>query len=197
MTTSIARLPGVIRQACAVSNVPQGQFYPHKPLFPHLSRSELSRAPSRHAAPRTFSDSARRTTAAPKSKDRGPISEEKTTTDFGALNVLGSVPPPTTSIDACLPDGFLFDSGLKVRDGAGCLLVAGEVFSWRPWEKPAMGGTKDQVRGMINEQGQWHVAEEAWAVLAAVWPKPGMFSVNIVVDFRRGRRLSRDINGGS
>ena len=106
--------------------------------------------------------------AAPKSKDRGPPSKEKTTTDFGALNVLGNVPPPTSSIDACLPDGFLLDSGLNIRNGSGCLLIGGEVFDWRPWEL----GRSEQT-AMVNHKGQWHVDRQAWAVFDLVWPKPG------------------------
>lgn len=70
----------------------------------------------------------------PKSKDRGPPSTEKTQTDFSSLNVLGNTPPPTTSIDACLTDGFHLDNGLKVSDGKGLLLVSGEAFEWAPWE---------------------------------------------------------------
>jgi NADH dehydrogenase [ubiquinone] 1 alpha subcomplex assembly factor 3 len=102
--------------------------------------------------------------AAPKSHDRGPRSTEDTQTDFGSLNVLGNTPAPSTSIDACLWDGFHLDSGVKITGGSGVLLVAGEAFSWRPWE----AGQGD-VR-LVNEKGQFDVEDEAW-------PKPGKFSL--------------------
>ena len=83
------------------------------------------------------------------------------------------MPAPTTSIDACLSDGFHLDNGLKIGGGSGCLLVAGEAFSWRPWE--AFGsGSEERKRRMLNEKGQWDVQKEAWGVLDLVWPKPGM-----------------------
>ena len=85
------------------------------------------------------------------------------------MNVLGNTPPPTTSIDACLTDGFHLDNGLKVGGGSGCFLVAGEAFSWRPWE--ASGSSKKGQ--MINARGQWEVEKEAWGILDLVWPKPG------------------------
>lgn len=103
------------------------------------------------------------------STDRGPASTETTQTDFGSLNVLGNMPPPTTSIDACLTDGFHFDSGLKISGGSGCLLVSGEAFSWRPWTAPEHGQTK-----MFNKKGQWAVSKDAWGVLDLVWPRPGV-----------------------
>ena len=110
-----------------------------------------------------------------RSSDRGPISNEDTQTDFGSLNVLGNAPPPTTSIDACLIDGFHLDNGLKIGNGSGCLLIAGEAFSWRPWEASGKVGVLDRG-GMINTKGQWAVEKGAWGILDLVWPKPGMAS---------------------
>ena len=138
----------------------------HSQLSAPLARRSLPRAHNRLLpGPRAFSATSRHAAAAPRSKDRGPPSKETTTTDFGALNVLGNVPPPTTAIEVCLPDGFLLDSGLSVRNGAGCILIGGEVFTWRPWEMEA--------QGMVNEKGQWHVDKRAWGMLELVWPKPG------------------------
>jgi NADH dehydrogenase [ubiquinone] 1 alpha subcomplex assembly factor 3 len=105
--------------------------------------------------------------AAPKSHDRGPPSTEDTQTDFGSLNVLGNTPAPSTSIDACLWDGFHLDSGVKITGGSGVLLVAGEAFSWRPWE----AGNGDFK--LVNEKGQFDLEDEAWGLLSLVWPKPG------------------------
>jgi NADH dehydrogenase [ubiquinone] 1 alpha subcomplex assembly factor 3 len=109
--------------------------------------------------------------AAPKSHDRGPRSTEDTQTDFGSLNVLGNTPAPSTSIDACLWDGFHLDSGVKITGGSGVILVAGEAFNWKPWES-GKGGLK-----LVNEKGQFDVEDEAWGLFSLVWPKPGESSL--------------------
>ena len=92
------------------------------------------------------------------------------------MNVLGNTPAPTTAIDACLSDGFHFDNGLKISGGSGCLLVAGEAFSWRPWEAGSRLGGSGKGR-IINKKGQWGVEKEAWGILDLVWPKPGMVAL--------------------
>lgn len=122
---------------------------------------------------RSFSSATiNRSSQTPKSSDRGPPSKEDTQTDFGSLNVLGNTPAPTTAIDACLSDGFHFDSGLKIGGGSGCLLVGGEAFSWRPWDAGSgLGGSRGGR--MINKKGQWDIENEAWGILDLVWPKPG------------------------
>ena len=118
-------------------------------------------------------------------RDRGPPSSEQTQTDFAALNVLGGMPAPTAAVDACLDDGFHLDNGMKITDGDGVLLVGGEAFAWRPWNGDAHTGTlasggpgagrKDGERsmGMINERGQFEVAEQVWGLFRVVWPRPG------------------------
>ena len=95
--------------------------------------------------------------------DRGPKSTEDTVTNFNEMNVLSATPAPTSSIDACLSDGFHFSSGLKILGGSGCLLVGGEAFVWRPWDR----------RRLLNAKGQWDVKAQAWGILELVWPKPG------------------------
>ena len=131
-----------------------------RPLSQHLNLQPIS---SFSTAITTQSRTARVST------DRGPISDESTQTDFGALDVLGNATPPTTAIDACLSDGFHLDNGVKITHGSGCLLVAGEAFSWRPWETIQSGRS-----GMINKKGQWEIAKESWGILDLVWPKPGI-----------------------
>lgn len=84
--------------------------------------------------------------------------------------MLGNTPAPSTSIDACLWDGFHLNSGVKITDGTGVLLIAGEAFSWRPWEASVDGKLR-----LVNGKGQWDVGDEAWGVLELVWPKPGTF----------------------
>ncbi|MCJ1388508.1 hypothetical protein MMC18_001355 [Xylographa bjoerkii] len=147
-----------------------------------LSLSQSAGRPGRRALSQTihkahFSSSATfcGTPTAAKSTDRGPPSKEDTQTDFGSLDVLGNTPPPTTSIDACLTDGFHLDNGLKVGGGSGCFLVAGEAFSWRPWEA---AGSSNR-RQMINAKGQWAVEREAWGILDLVWPKPDMLILGL------------------
>ena len=140
------------------------RFYDQWPRRAHIS----STARSSHSVP------------VGRSSDRGPISREDTQTDFGSLNVLSDAPPPTTSIDACLADGFHLDNGLKIGGGSGCLLIAGEAFSWKPWEANGKVGGLDRVN-MINTRGQWAVEKGAWGVLDLVWPKPGTVSFHTCI----------------
>ncbi|KAL2041933.1 hypothetical protein N7G274_005121 [Stereocaulon virgatum] len=111
-------------------------------------------------------------TAAPKSTDRGPVSEESTQTDFGNMDVFSSAPAPTASIDACTSDGFHLDNGVKIGGGSGLLLVAGEAFTWRPWEAGGRGR-------LLNQRGQWDTGDRAWGILEAVWPKPDLLILGL------------------
>lgn len=111
--------------------------------------------------------------AKPQNRDRGPRSSEDTQTDFGALNVFGNIPAPSTAIDACLDDGFHLDNGVKITGGDGVLLVGGESFSWRPWE--AYDDKRGDKAMMLNAKGQFEVPEEAWGLFSLVWPRPGTF----------------------
>ncbi|KAL4890793.1 hypothetical protein BDV59DRAFT_183681 [Aspergillus ambiguus] len=114
-------------------------------------------------------------TLKPSSHDRGPQSSETTQTDFAALDVLGSVPMPTTSVDATLDTGFHLNNGLKVRDGDGVLLVGGEAFAWRPW-KAVTGGMRS---AMVNQKGQFEVDPKAWGLLDVVWPRPDLLLIGM------------------
>ena len=107
----------------------------------------------------------------PKTHDRGPPSSEKTQTDFSSLDVLGGTPVPSTSIDACLWDGFHLNNGVKITQGAGVLLIGGEAFGWRPWD--AGKGEGKEGKRLLNRRGQWEVDDSAWGLLELVWPKPG------------------------
>jgi NADH dehydrogenase [ubiquinone] 1 alpha subcomplex assembly factor 3 len=78
---------------------------------------------------------------------------------------------PSTSIDACLWDGFHLNNGVKITQGAGVLLVGGEAFGWRPWD--ARKGKGKEGKRLLNERGQWEVDDSAWGLLELVWPKPG------------------------
>lgn len=125
---------------------------------------------------------------APRSHDRGPQSSESTQTDFNTLDVLSATPAPSTAIDACMPDGFALNSGLKITGDSGVLLVNGEAFKWRPWAKPGRpegttgpGGKGGDNKGVAspagsvrNAKGQFEVDDDAWGVLDLCWPKPDL-----------------------
>lgn len=112
----------------------------------------------------------------PRSHDRGPPSTETTQTDFSNLDVLGSAPVPSTAIDACLWDGFHLNNGVKIGNGAGVLLVAGEAFAWRPWDA---GSDPKNNKSLLNKKGQWEVPDEAWGVLSLVHPKPDLLILGV------------------
>lgn len=126
----------------------------------------------------------------PSNTDRGPASTEATQTDFGALNVLGSAPAPTTAIDKCLDNGFELDNGLKITNGDGVLLVGGEAFTWRPWlaglSEAGTGAGKrtdktEAMAQMLNRKGQFEVDEQVWGLLGLVWPRPGRLPLLITL----------------
>ncbi|KAH8812034.1 hypothetical protein F5884DRAFT_299868 [Xylogone sp. PMI_703] len=142
------------------------QLVPSRRIHDSINQSRLSRLLT--TTP-TYQNAA---SPKPKSHDRGPPSKETTQTDFGALDVLGGTPAPSTSIDACLWDGFHLNSGVKIVGGKGALLIAGEAFSWTPWKAGKKGG-------FVNEKGQFEVDDEAWGVLALVWPKPDLLIIGV------------------
>jgi NADH dehydrogenase [ubiquinone] 1 alpha subcomplex assembly factor 3 len=118
----------------------------------------------------------------PKTRDRGPKSNEDTQTDFSALDVLRNTVAPATSIDACTGDGFALNNQMRIS-GSGILLIGGEAFRWRPWLREGRkegtiggGGTEDDAMTgkLLNAKGQWEVEMGAWGVLELCWPKPGM-----------------------
>lgn len=67
---------------------------------------------------------------------------------------------------------------MKITNGAGVLLVAGEAFAWKPWNaaRITVEGKNDAGMGtkrLVNDRGGFEVGPEAWGVLGLVWPKPG------------------------
>ncbi|USP76384.1 hypothetical protein yc1106_03658 [Curvularia clavata] len=121
----------------------------------------------------------------PKTRDRGPKSNEDTQTDFSALDVLRNTAAPATSIDACTGDGFALNNQMRIS-GCGILLVGGEAYRWRPWlrEQGVQGTTAENDAGksamtgkLLNAKGQWEVPEEAWGVLELVYPKPDLLII--------------------
>jgi NADH dehydrogenase [ubiquinone] 1 alpha subcomplex assembly factor 3 len=109
----------------------------------------------------------------PKSRDRGPKSDEDTQTDFSALDVLRNTVAPATSIDACTSDGFALNNQVRIS-GSGVLLIGGEAFRWWPWAKDGSANDRSVMAGkLLNGKGQWEVQQESWGVLELVYPKPG------------------------
>lgn len=139
----------------------------------------------------------------PKSRDRGPKSDEDTQTDFNALDVLRNTAAPATSIDATTPDGFALNNQMRVT-GCGLLLVGGEAFRWRPWVSAGTAadggvGGGEATNRLKNKKGQWEIAEGGWGILELVWPKPGTsclvstLSHTMCYDARLSSFLERDL----
>jgi NADH dehydrogenase [ubiquinone] 1 alpha subcomplex assembly factor 3 len=109
----------------------------------------------------------------PKTRDRGPKSNEDTQTDFSALDVLRNTIAPATSIDACTSDGFALNNNVRLS-GSGILLLGGEAFRWWPWAPAgSVEGSSGMSGKLLNKKGQWDVQEGCWGVLDLVYPKPG------------------------
>jgi NADH dehydrogenase [ubiquinone] 1 alpha subcomplex assembly factor 3 len=140
-----------------------------------LQPSHLRRAPASkrclHASPPTHMKS-----HPPKTRDRGPKSDEDTQTDFSALDVLRNTIAPATSIDACTSDGFVLNNQVRIT-GSGVLPVGGEAFRWWPWKRDGSGtgGSEDaKMEGkLLNAKGQWEISDEGRGVLELLHPKPG------------------------
>jgi NADH dehydrogenase [ubiquinone] 1 alpha subcomplex assembly factor 3 len=111
----------------------------------------------------------------PKSRDRGPKSNEDTQTDFRELDVLRNTIAPATSIDACTSDGFALNNQVRISD-SGILLIGGEAFRWWPWAEGPSAGSGSKMKGkLLNAKGQWEVQQESWGALELVYPKPGTY----------------------
>ncbi|KAL7783613.1 hypothetical protein V8C37DRAFT_396985 [Trichoderma ceciliae] len=93
-------------------------------------------------------------------------------TNFNELDVLGSVPVPSTSVDVCMHDGFGLNSGITISGGDGALLASGEAFAWRPWE--VSGKMK-----LVNEKGQFELPKEAFGLFEALWPRPDLLIIGV------------------
>ncbi|KAK1237974.1 hypothetical protein MKX08_002553 [Trichoderma sp. CBMAI-0020] len=93
-------------------------------------------------------------------------------TSFNELDVLGSVPVPSTSVDVCMHDGFGLNSGITIEGGDGALLVSGEAFAWRPWE---VVGEKR----LVNGKGQFELPREAFGLFEMLWPRPDLLIIGV------------------
>jgi hypothetical protein len=98
-----------------------------------------------------------------------PNSDEPPPTDFAAMDVLANTPVPSTAVDICMSEGFQLNSGAKILEGSGVILVGGEAFVWKPWLP------RGEHR-LLNARGQWEVPNETLGLLSLVWPRPGTLS---------------------
>ncbi|OAK94282.1 hypothetical protein IQ06DRAFT_298691 [Phaeosphaeriaceae sp. SRC1lsM3a] len=156
--------------------------FQHRTIAPTTSQCTLPR-PSLRPCQRTPTRCLHTTRPAqmqskpPKSRDRGPKSNEDTQTDFRELDVLRNTIAPATSIDACTSDGFALNNQVRISD-SGILLIGGEAFRWWPWAKPGVAGSDSTMKGkLLNAKGQWEVPQETWGALELVYPKPDLLII--------------------
>ncbi|KAL7626784.1 hypothetical protein AAE478_003558 [Parahypoxylon ruwenzoriense] len=134
-----------------------------------VKRTPINTATNRIALPRAVA--AFHTTASRCANGEPPA------TDFGALDVLGDMPVPSTSVDVCMSDGFQLNSGAKVLNGSGVLLVGGEAFAWRPWL------SRGEKR-LLNQKGQWEVPNDTFGLLGLMWPRPDLLILGLGPEIR-------------
>ncbi|OTB20112.1 hypothetical protein K445DRAFT_71839 [Daldinia sp. EC12] len=107
----------------------------------------------------------------------GISQEESSRADLSALDVLGNTPVPATSVDVCTSNGFHLNSGARVTDGSGVLLINGEAFTWRPWVPRG-------ERRLLNKKGQWEVPNEAFGLFGLLWPRPDLLILGLGPEIR-------------
>ncbi len=100
---------------------------------------------------------------------RRSIGDGPPPTDFAAMDMLGNAPVPSTIVDICMSDGFQLNSGARIADGSGVILVGGEAFAWQPWLP------RGEHR-LLNAKGQWEISNESLGLLSLIWPRPGKCS---------------------
>ncbi|KAI5779974.1 hypothetical protein EDC01DRAFT_710842 [Geopyxis carbonaria] len=93
------------------------------------------------------------------------------TSVFSELNVLGSVPPPASAIEAIYDDGFLVSNGVQFRDGSGVMLIHDEAFKWRPVIR------KSSVEEKAIKTGQLELGKKVWGMLDVLHPKPELLII--------------------
>ncbi|KAI1265233.1 hypothetical protein F5Y18DRAFT_63234 [Xylariaceae sp. FL1019] len=104
-------------------------------------------------------------------------SDEPPPTDFAAMDVLGNTPVPSTAVDICMSDGFQLNSGAKILDGSGVILVGGEAFKWQPWLP------RGEHR-LLNAKGQWDIPNESLGLLSLLWPRPDLLILGLGPEIR-------------
>lgn len=177
------------------------RWTPITPVFKHLPRCSTcaaNRLRNHQNRCLTTSSSFRNAARAPNPyapthRDRGPKSTEDTQTDFGAMDVLGNITAPATSVDACTTDGFHLDNGVKTDGGSGILLMGGEAFTWEPWRMlPPPPSSGDDAAGggqgprlaearlsdlLDVRRGTLSLPRESLGLLEMLHPKPDLLIV--------------------
>lgn len=133
--------------------------------FSRLSHPSIATPIARNQAPNPLSKPLHTSSGRSKRRNDAPP-DHPPPTSFNDLDVLGSVPVPSTSVDVCMHDGFGLNSGITIAGGDGALLVSGEAFAWRPWEV-------DGRMRLVNERGQFELPRAALGLFEALWPRPG------------------------
>lgn len=101
-------------------------------------------------------------------------------TSLGLLDILGNTPAPSTSVDICMSSGFQLNSGMRVTDGSGVLLVGGEAFRWRPWESSSSTSTTSKPNWRLqNKKGQYDIPPQSLNLLSQLWPRPDLLILGL------------------
>ena len=131
-----------------------------------------------HCGPITSSFCRTVTGGPPKTRDRGPTSQEDTQTDFGVMDILKNTKAPATYIDACLGDGFHLDNGIKTTGGSGIFLIGGSAFTWQPdlrlSSQDTAGGGGREALSRAPKLDIRGFTSSAWGLIELLWPKPDM-----------------------
>ncbi|KAF4119721.1 Protein of unknown function (DUF498/DUF598) [Geosmithia morbida] len=182
ITSSSSSSTAIIRQLPAATSIQQQHHHHHHDHHRYIHTSDArSKKPSGRSSRKNGDgqdDRARSASAA-----RPP-------TDIASLDVLGSVPAPSTSVDVCMQDGFGLNSGVTISGGDGAILVNGEAFSWRPWEANDAvagggGGAAGEMRmRLVNAKGQFEVPAESLGMLDMLWPRPDLLIIGVGKDIR-------------
>lgn len=88
------------------------------------------------------------------------------------MDILGNTPVPSTTVDICMSDGFQLNSGARIEDGSGVILVGGEAFQWRPWLP------RGEPR-LLNSKGQWEIPNDTLGLLSLIWPRPDILILGL------------------
>ena len=162
-------------------------IHPHRRQLPtpsaHSHSFHTSRQYAYAAPPSSPSSPTQRAPRPPKTHDRGPTSTETTQTDFSAMDIFNNsnVNVPATSIDACTPDGFHLDNGIKTAGGDGLLLLGGEAFTWRPWlmgkENSTSLSSAAGANTLLSPTGVLFFPPPSLTLLTLLHPKPDLLLV--------------------
>ncbi|KAI1180059.1 hypothetical protein F4777DRAFT_530803 [Nemania sp. FL0916] len=157
-----AAVTATVRRRCPSS---------HRPLCMNTARSRLY--PSRPAIASPCANPAAQFHATTNRRN----GNEPPPTDFAAMDVLGNTPVPSTTVDICMSEGFQLNSGARIVEGSGVILVGGEAFSWRPWLP------RGEHR-LLNAKGQWEIPNEALSLFSLLWPRPDILILGLGPEIR-------------